>query len=85
MEAITFANDAFDLARQINFPIGQAEALNNQGLILQSKYDYTNAMQRFVASLKISNQADDQKGIATATNNIGKIYYLEEKRDNGFG
>ncbi|MEM9921543.1 MAG: response regulator, partial [Bacteroidota bacterium] len=59
-------------------PIGLADAHDNQGLVFQSKYDYTNAMKQFVEALKLRNQQGDQKGIATSKNNIGKVFFLQE-------
>ncbi|MEM9919231.1 MAG: hypothetical protein AAF990_14105, partial [Bacteroidota bacterium] len=75
LEAKKYATEAFELSQQLTYPIGLADAHDNQGLVFQSKYDYTNAMKQFVEALKLRNQQGDQKGIATSKNNIGKVFF----------
>ena len=77
-EADLSANDALKLAKRTNYQDGVADAYDNMGLVFQAKYDYTNAMKRFVEALKIRNQTNNTKGIASSKNNIGKIFYLQE-------
>ncbi len=77
-EATDYANKALELARKLNVPEAEATALDNLGVVYESKYDYTNAMKSFVDGLKIRNNLKDEKGIATSKNNIGRIFYLQE-------
>jgi len=78
VEASKYALEAIELARTINDKKLEAKSLDNQGLIYQSKYDFTNAMKSFVDGLKIRNDLNDEKGIASSKNNIGKLFYLQE-------
>ncbi len=77
-EASAYANKAMELAQSLNMPAEEAIALNNMGLVYESKYDYTNAMKSFVNSLKINNKLDNKEGIATSKNNIGRVFYRQE-------
>ncbi len=78
VEANESAREAYELAKSINLTGGQADATDNEGFVYQAKFDYTNAMKRFVDALKLRNQVNDQKGIATSKNNIGKVFFLQE-------
>ena len=82
-QATKFAQEAFDLATQINFQEGIANANDQLGFVYQSKYDYENAMEKFVAAQKIRDASMDKKGIATSKNNIGKAFLLQGDTDNG--
>jgi signal transduction histidine kinase/BarA-like signal transduction histidine kinase len=81
-EAITYAQEAFDLAGQIQYNFGQAKACDNLGNAYLTKNDYKNAMKHFVDGLKIRDEMKDQKGIATSKNYIGWVFYLQEDVSN---
>ena len=61
-DAITYAQQAFDLATQIHYPDGKAVSCDNLGLAYLSRNDFKNAMMQFVDGLKIRNELDDKKG-----------------------
>ncbi len=77
-DAITSAQEAFDLAEKLKYNEGKAIACDNLGLAFLSRNDYKNAMIYFVEGLKINNELSDQKGIASSKNNIGLVFYLQE-------
>lgn len=77
-EASTYLDQATKLANRLAYQKGIADVKDNQALIFQLRYDYTNAMKNFVEGLKIRNNIDDQKGIASSKNNIGKLFFLQE-------
>ncbi len=77
-EASAYANKAMELAQSLNMPAEEAIALNNMGMVYESKYDYTNAMKSYVNSLKINNKLESKEGIATSKNSIGRVFYLQE-------
>ncbi|MFK8103905.1 MAG: tetratricopeptide repeat protein [Saprospiraceae bacterium] len=81
-EAASYQAEALNMAQATNNPLALAEAYDNEGLIFQAKYDYENAMMRFVDALKIRNEQDNQAGIASSKNNIGKIFFLQEDESN---
>jgi len=82
-DATKFAQEALDMSKQMNFSQGIADAHDQLGFVYQSKYDYTNAMEEFVAARKIRDDLNNTKGIATSKNNIGKVFLLQEDTDNG--
>lgn len=78
VEALEYANEAYEMASKTNYPEGMAKAADNLGLLMLDRYDYENAMKYFVESLSIRNTANDEKGIATSKNYIGWVFYLQE-------
>ena len=82
-DATKFAQEALDLANQINYSEGIASAQDRLGFVYESKYDYENAMEKFVAAQKVRDAQGDKKGIATSKNNIGKAFLLQGDIDNG--
>ena len=82
-EATKFAQEALDLANQMNYTEGAASAHDRLGFVYESKYDYENAMEQFVAAQKVRDASGDKKGIATSKNNIGKAFLLQGDTDNG--
>jgi len=82
-EANAFAQEALDLAQSMNFTEGMASAQDRLGFVYQSKYDYENAMEKFVAAQKIRDAKGDKKGIATSKNNIGNVFLMQGDTDNG--
>ncbi len=77
-DAITYAQEAHDLAIDIQYKQGKANACDNLGLAFLSRNDYKNAMTHFVEGLKIRNELNDKKGIASSKNNIGWVFCLQE-------
>ena len=63
---------------QIQYKKGKANACDNLGNAYLSRNDFKNAMKHFVDGLKIRNELDDKKGIATSKNYIGRVFYLQE-------
>lgn len=81
LAAKSYIERASLLASDLNYLKGMADAADNKGLTFQGRYDYTNAMKRFVEALKIRNNIQDEAGIATSKNNIGKLFFLQEDYD----
>lgn len=65
-----------------SFEQGKAGALDNMGLIAQARFDYTNAMNYFVESLRLKDAIGDKAGIAASKNYIGKIFFFQRDEDN---
>lgn len=78
--AIQIANQAKEIASRINFPIGEAYALKNIGLVYVIQGKFVDALSYWEQSLKIFQQQKDKIGIANLLNNIGGIY-LEQGDD----
>ena len=81
-DAITYAQQAYNLAKEIQYLEGCATACDNLGLAYLTRNDYKNAMKQFVDGLKIRNELEDKKGIATSKNYIGKVFYLQEDMES---
>ena len=81
-EAENALQKALEMAQKNNFDFGKAGVLDNLGLIAQNRFDYTNAMNYFVESLRIKDATSDKIGIATSKNNIGKVFFLQRNEEN---
>lgn len=77
-DAITYAQEAFELANKVQYKQGKANACDNLGLAYLARNDYKNAMEQFVEGLKIRNELNDPKGIATSKDHIGRVFSLQE-------
>jgi CheY-like chemotaxis protein len=73
---------ALELSQQKGLELGKANALDNYGLLAQARFDYTNAMNYFVQSLKIKDGLNDNNSVAIAKNHIGKIFFLQKNEEN---
>jgi serine phosphatase RsbU (regulator of sigma subunit)/Tfp pilus assembly protein PilF len=69
-----YALQAEQMAKNIGFKKGEAQALNCIGLIADFQGDYPIALEYYFKALKIAEEISDKKGIARAYNNIGIIY-----------
>lgn len=74
-KAEAYSDSAIELAEKIHFISGKADALNNKGVIYNSKGDYEKALSFYYASLKLFEESGYKYGIARAYNNLGGIYY----------
>ena len=82
LQAKRFVMEAIDLSRSLPDLDEEAKALDNLGLIYQSKLDYTNAMKNFLAAMNIRNNIQNEIGIAASKNNIGRLFFLQENTGN---
>ncbi len=78
LDALEYANEAYEMSLRMDYPAGMATASDNLGILMLDRYDYENAMKYFVESLSIRNTMNDKKGIATSKNHIGWVFYLQE-------
>jgi len=71
---IDYGNRALDLANELNYRIGIAEALKNIGANLRENEAYDKAIEYYLKSLEIKEELGDNKGVASIYNSIGIIY-----------
>lgn len=71
--ALFFGEQALLLARQINFPKGIAQALNDQAIIYIDKANYRRATDYLDQALIIREKLNDLTGIASIHNKLGII------------
>jgi CheY-like chemotaxis protein len=81
-EADGVVQKAMEIATLKSLPAGKADAMDNLGLLAQNRFDYTNAMNFFVQSLKIKDGLNNPSGVAIAKNHIGKIFFLQKNEEN---
>jgi len=75
------ADSALQIARQLKYDYGIAEALHSKGMVYWYLSDYQHAMTLFFQSLEIREQLKDTLGIARSYNNIGNVYFHQENYD----
>ena len=80
-DADSYAQQAFDLATKLEYKEGLVSAYNKMGLVMQSRFDYKNALKEFYAALDINNNLQNKKGIADSKNLIGHIHYLQDNQE----
>jgi adenylate cyclase len=73
-KSIKLAEEAKETAHDINYPIGEATALKNIGLVYYSQQNYLQTLDYWTQSLEIFEAQKDDKGIANLLNNIGAVY-----------
>ena len=71
--ALNFGKQALQLARELNYPKGIAQACNDIGIIFIDKAQYLRATKLLNESLKIREQLNDKPGIASIYNKLGII------------
>ena len=76
------ADKALKLSKENGYKAGNANSLNNLGIIKFNQGDYSNSLEIHLMALKLRNEINDKFGIAGSSNNIGLIYkelgYYEE-------
>ncbi|MBI3518724.1 MAG: tetratricopeptide repeat protein [Bacteroidetes bacterium] len=73
-KAMSFAEEALNDAKKVNFKKGMADAYNAFGAIYDEKGDYTKSLDYYTQTLKIHEELKDDKGICRDMNNIGLLY-----------
>ncbi|TAL48059.1 MAG: tetratricopeptide repeat protein, partial [Chitinophagaceae bacterium] len=81
--AMQFARQALKLAQEASFKKGEARSLTRIGNILASTGDFPKALETHLTSLEISENIDDQVGIAATYNNIARVY-TEQGTDDDY-
>ncbi|NJL13452.1 MAG: tetratricopeptide repeat protein [Microscillaceae bacterium] len=76
-----YAQRGLELAREINYTAGQAEALKNIGNIYFLQSNYSQAIEYFLNALKRYEALQQNKGIAETLNNVGLVYHSQGKFD----
>lgn len=79
--ALKYADEALDIANELEYYKGKASALGNIGWIYYRKADYVKALQLSIESMKISEQIGDKAEMARAMNSIASVSY-EQKQYN---
>lgn len=75
-ESIELANEALELATEIDLEEGRARAHQNLGIAHYFLADYDAAMEHYKISRRICEEIGNRKCIADAANNMGILYYV---------
>jgi tetratricopeptide (TPR) repeat protein len=78
VKAIEYAQQALELATEIDDKKGMAASYNNLGIAYKNHGALDNALEYYVQSLKIYESIENKEGIATSKNNIGNIYSFKK-------
>jgi two-component system sensor histidine kinase/response regulator len=77
--ALKYADEAYALAHEVDYPKGKAVALGNMGWIYYRKSDYVKALQLSIESMKIAEQLGDKAEMARAMNSIASVSYEQKQ------
>lgn len=75
--AILFGTRALDLARQLKFPKGEAQALNDLAIIHIDRSSYAEADSALCQALRIRRRIGDEPGIGAIHNKLGNLYQAQ--------
>ena len=81
LEAEVYAEQANELATQIDFKKGKAYALKNIGLAEYYQGNYDKVFEFWTKSLKEFESIPDTLGIANMSSNLGVVYYDQGSHD----
>ncbi len=81
-KALEYGEQALSLAKDINYPKGEADAHNNIGVfhLIQGAYD--KSLEHHLQALDIRKNINDEKGIASSYSNIGLSYQYKGDFEN---
>jgi len=77
LEAKVYAEQANELATQLDFKKGKAYSLKNIGLTAYYQGDYLTVLDYWTQSLENFEEIKDTIGIAKLVNNLGAVYYSQ--------
>ncbi len=79
--AMTYANEAMEIGKKINYEDGTAAAYKELGIIYYIKSNYENSLKFFFLCLNIYEKNNDIVNIGNINNNIGNIYWILDNYD----
>jgi two-component system, sensor histidine kinase and response regulator len=77
-KALSYAQQANELAQLLNYKNGLARAQENLGWILYRKGDFSKSLSVSTSALKLFEEINDMKGIAQCLVNIAAIHYEQK-------
>jgi len=76
--AIEFLQEALNIYQEIKHRQGEAEALDNLGLVYYDIENYVKAIESFQQYLVLARELEDDEGEQTALDSLGNAYYCLE-------
>src|SRR5690349_11855751 len=80
--AIYFAQIGLDISTENESLKGQTRCLTRIGNIYSAVGEFARALEKHIASLKLSEEINDQVGIAASYNNIAEVYKEQQDYQN---
>lgn len=74
-KTMQYAQQAYELAKALNFKQGSALAFNNMGIAYYLQNKYPEAIKYFEQTVQMNKEIGNLKGEGDATNNIGLIHW----------
>ena len=81
--SINYSKKANEIALEINYPLGQAQALSNEGFCYVQMTDYELALEKLFEALSIFKEHEFEKGIAQVHYNLALISFRFSDYSNG--
>jgi tetratricopeptide (TPR) repeat protein len=78
VKALSYTQEALNLATEINDERGKAAAYNNLGVAYRNQGALDKALEYYLNSMKIYQTIGNKEGIATTKNNIANIYSMKK-------
>lgn len=79
--ALWFGGRALDLARELRFPKGEAQALNDLAIIHIDRSAYAEADSALRSALRIRRSLGDEEGVGAVHNKLGNLYQVQLRLD----
>lgn len=76
-KAKTSLDEAFALAKKIDYKKGLAVTYGNLGDFAENHADYTEALKHYLTSFDLFKKIEDKRALARAFNRIGVVYYYQ--------
>ncbi len=81
-KAFQITRQSFQLATQLSYDKGMADASHTLGMLYWYQGNYWQAADYYFKALEIREALDDSLGLARSYNNIGNVYFHQEKYYN---
>lgn len=79
--AMEYASQARNLARKLNFPSGEAEALDNLAETSATLSQYADQLDFLLESLRIKEEMGDKNAMTRSLNGLGNFHFLQKNFD----
>ncbi|HRY97453.1 MAG TPA: sensor histidine kinase [Bacteroidales bacterium] len=79
--ALFYGREALNLATRLNFRKGEAQALNDLGIIYIDRNEFAQALEQFNRAMQIRQQLGDSAGVAALYNKQGIVHQKQGRLD----
>ncbi|MDX1905593.1 MAG: tetratricopeptide repeat protein [Bacteroidia bacterium] len=79
VEAERYGREAASIAKEVNYPKAEGQALSVQAISWAERGDYIKALDMFLRASELFKNANELRSQASALHNMAGIYYYQEK------